>query len=135
MLVNTYPNVEKGAREATSLKKTTTVLWPRMRPQGTASALVQYFSTAYADRVPYVPGTRAAAAPEFHSGPVRRGASDRNTRPRPSSREEEFNGESDESVADGGIGSYNSAGRGRGDTRIEIVTITSDEDPGATTRS
>ena len=52
----------------------------------------------------------------FHSGPVRRGATDKTTRPGPSSRQEEFNGESDESGADGGIGSYNSPGRGRGET-------------------
>ena len=51
----------------------------------------------------------------FHSGPVRRGASDRTTRPRMSSREDELKGESNESVAEGGIGLQTSAGRGRGE--------------------
>jgi hypothetical protein len=40
----------------------------------------------------------------FHSGPVRRGAADRTTRPRMSSGKEELKGESAESVADSGIG-------------------------------
>jgi hypothetical protein len=52
-----------------------------------------------------------------------------------SSREEELKGESNESVADGGIGVQNSAGRGRGEHRTAIGTIAFDTDPGATARS
>ena len=45
----------------------------------------------------------------LHSGPARRGASDRTTRPRMSSRDEELKGESNEAVAACGIGLQDSA--------------------------
>jgi len=48
----------------------------------------------------------------FHSGPVRREASNKTTRPGMSSRDEELKGESNENVADGGIGIQNYAGAG-----------------------
>ncbi len=51
----------------------------------------------------------------FPSGPARRGASDKTTRPGMSSREDELKGESNESVAKGGIGLQTSAGRRRGE--------------------
>ena len=86
------------------------------RPQGIASALLELFRRLLQNAYRTYWVRELQLSRSFHSGPVRRGASDRNTRPGPSSREEEFNGESDESVADGGIGSYNSAGRGRGET-------------------
>ena len=54
----------------------------------------------------------------FHSGPARRGASDMTTRPGMSSREDELKGESNESVAKGGIGLQTSAGRGRGEYTV-----------------
>ena len=81
----------------------------------TATVLTEPSHTAAADRVLPIRGTGAATAPEFYFGPVRRGASDRTTRPRMSSREDELKGESNESVVKGGIGLQTFAGRGRGE--------------------
>jgi hypothetical protein len=93
------------------LKKRLTLPWPRrgrreMRRHGGA------FSPAAAYHVLPVRGTGAATAPEFYSGPVRRGESTRNTRPGTSSRETELKGESNANVADSGIGTQNSSGAG-----------------------
>ncbi len=74
------------------------------RPQGFASALLELFRRLLqiAYRTYWV---RELQQPRsFHSDPVRRGASDRTTRPGMSSREDELKGESNESIAEGGIG-------------------------------
>ncbi len=86
------------------LKKTTTVLWTRRGRRG----LRQHFCSIFrwllhiAYRTYWVRDLQQPRS--FHSGPVRRGASDRTTRPGMSSRDEEIKGESAESVVDGGIG-------------------------------
>ncbi len=85
------------------------------RPQGIALALLEPFRRMLqiAYRKYWV---RELQLPRsLYSGLVRRGESHRTTRPGLSSREDELKGESNESVAAGGIGFQNSAGRGRGE--------------------
>jgi hypothetical protein len=85
------------------------------RPQGTAPVLLEPFRRLMqiAYRTYWV---RELHQPRrFHSGPARQRASDRTTRPRMSSREDELKGESNEYVAKGGIGLQTSAGSGRGE--------------------
>ena len=71
----------------------------------------------------------------FHSGPVRRGAADRTTRPGMSSRKEELKGESAGSVADGGIGPKTLPDAGVENNRTAIGKIAFDADLGASARS
>ncbi len=108
-------NVQEGDREASSLKKKTTVLWPRRGRRGLRQHCCSIFrrllQNAY--RTYWI---RELQQPRsLHSGPVRRGASDQTTRPGMSSREDDLKEESNESVPDGGIGLQTSAGRGRGE--------------------
>ena len=127
--------VQEGDREESSLKKKTTVLWPRRGRRGLRQHCCSIFRRLLqiAYRTYWV---RELQQPRsFQSGPVRRGASDRTTRPRMSSRDEELKGKSNESVADGGIGLQTSAGRGRGGSRATIRTIAFDAYPRATARS
>ena len=74
------------------------------RPQGIASALLELFRRLLQNAYRTYWVRELQQSRSFHSGPVRRGASDRTTRPGMSSRDEELKGESAESVADGGIG-------------------------------
>ncbi len=71
----------------------------------------------------------------FHSGPVRRGAADKTTRPGMSSREEELKGESAESMTDGGIGPKTLPDAGVEHNRTTIGKVAFDADLGAYARS
>ena len=72
------------------------------RPQGTASAPLQYFSTAPADRVPHELGTRATAAPEFALRPGPTGSIGQDYKTRTEFDEDELKGGSNEIKAEGG---------------------------------
>ena len=85
------------------------------RPQGSASALLELFRRLLQNAYRTYWVRELQQSRSFHSGPVRRGALDRTTRPGMSSREDELKGESNESVTKGGIGLQTSAGRGRGE--------------------
>ncbi len=65
----------------------------------------------------------------FYSGPVRRGAADRTTRPGMSSKDGELKGGSREPVAEEASGSKTQPDAGE-ENRIKIATITSDDDHG-----
>ena len=65
----------------------------------------------------------------FYSGPVRRGAADKTTRPGMSSKDGELKGGSSEPVAEEASGSKTQPDAGE-ENRIKIATITSDDDQG-----
>ena len=119
----------------TSLKKTTTVLWPRRGRRGLRRHRCNIFRRLL--QIAYCTyWVRELQQPRsLHSGPARRGASDRTTRPRTSSRKEELKGESAGSVADGGIGPKTLPDAGVENNRTTIGKIAFDADLGASARS
>ena len=98
-------HVQARSREALPREKETSALWPRRGRRGLRQRCASSFDGGFWSRVPHVLGTPAAAALEFYSGPVRRGASNRTTRPRMSSMEDELKGGSNEIKAEGGMDS------------------------------
>lgn len=98
-------HVQARSREALPRKNEPSALWPRRGRRGLRQRCASSFDGGCRSRVPHVLGTPAAAALEFYSGPVRRGASNRTTRPRMSSKEDELKGGSNEIKAEGGMDS------------------------------
>ena len=100
------------------------------RPQGIASALLELFRRLLQNAYRTYWVRELQQSRSFHSGPVRRGAADRTTRPGMSSGKEELKGESAETVADGGIGLKTLPDAGEENNRTEIGKISFDADQG-----
>ena len=111
VFVDTNPTRSGGSHEGVVPQEKDHNVVAEERPPGTASSLLEHFrrrqQIAYCQK-----GYGSCIRPGVYFGPVRRGDSARNTRPCTSSEEKELKGGSNANVADGGIGTQNSAGAG-----------------------